>query len=139
MQKMDNVNLVNFIELTLKGKRPFEVAYDITMETNLKAYAKKFVVIQPGDWPCQFYCRQIVYEHTYNQQKKKTLGKNAKPVSEKPVHRINIPPGHEYCFNIPTTADHQSTSLLQPKSQLSSLVPMMGLLHISLIARNMFF
>ena len=116
MRKMDNVNLVNFIELTLKGKRPFEIAYDIAMATNLKSYAKKYVVIQPGDWPCQFYCRQIVYEHTYNQQKKKTMGKHAKPVSEKPVHTINIPHGHEYCFNIPTTDEHQSTSLLQPKT-----------------------
>ena len=21
----------------------------------------KFVAIQPGDWPCQFYCHQIIY------------------------------------------------------------------------------
>ena len=120
MQKMDNVNLVNFTELTLKGKRSFEVAYDIAMETNLKAYAKKYVVIQPGDWPCQFYCRQIVNEHTYNQQKKKTLGKNAKPVSEKPVHRINIPPGHEYMANINQTkiASVICHHAIQPKNML---------------------
>ena len=64
------------------------------------------------------------------------MGKHAKPVSEKPVHTINIPHGHEYCFNIPTTAEHQSTSLMQPKSQLSSFVPMMGPLHISLNSKE---
>ena len=21
---------------------------------------KKFVIFQPGDWPCQFFCRQII-------------------------------------------------------------------------------
>lgn len=64
------------------------------------------------------------------------MGKHAKPVSEKPVHTINIAHGHEYCFNIPTIAEHQSTSLLQPKSQLSSFVPMMGPLHISLNSKE---
>lgn len=64
MRKMDNVHLVNFVELTLKGKNAFEKAYDIAMATDLKSYAKK-------DWPCQFYCRQVVYQQTYNVQKKK--------------------------------------------------------------------
>ena len=136
MRKMDNVHLVNFVELTLKGKNAFETAYDIAMATDLKSYAKKFVVIQPGDWPCQFYCRQVVYQQTYNVQKKKTFKTAAKkenPLSAKPIPSINIP-DHEYCFNIPhstTDAEQQTTSLLQHNSPFSSFAPMMGPVHIS--------
>jgi hypothetical protein len=133
--------LVNFVELTLKGKNAFETAYDIAMATDLKSYAKKFVVIQPGDWPCQFYCRQVVYQQTYNVQKKKTFktaAKKANPLSAKPIPSINIP-DHEYCFNIPhstTVAEQQTTSLLQPNSPFSSFAPMMGPLHISLNSKE---
>ena len=141
MRKMDNVHLVNFVELTLKGKNAFETAYDIAMATDLKSYAKKFVVIQPGDWPCQFYCRQVVYQQTYNVQKKKTFktaAKKANPLSAKPIPSINIP-DHEYCFNIPhstTVAEQQTTSLLQPNSPFSYFAPMMGPLYISLNSKE---
>lgn len=61
MRKMDNLDLADFVELQLKSRNDFDAAYDIVMKAGLGDYMQKFVLIQPGDWPCQFYCRQIIY------------------------------------------------------------------------------
>ena len=54
MQKMDDLHLLDSINLRLKSKEDFDNAYDVVMNTGLAAYLKKFIVFQPGDWPCQF-------------------------------------------------------------------------------------
>ena len=48
-------------ELQLKSTNDFDAEYDIVMNAGLGDYMQTFVAIQPGDWPCQFYCRQIIY------------------------------------------------------------------------------
>ena len=62
MRTMENLQLVNFIELQLKSTEGFAAAIDVALASGLKQYLKKFVVVQPGDWPCQFYCRQLIYD-----------------------------------------------------------------------------
>ena len=63
MRKMDDLHLVNFVELQLKSKEHFNTAYnDIAISAGLDDYAKKFIIFQPGDWPCQFYWSQIIYQ-----------------------------------------------------------------------------
>ena len=62
MRTMDDLHLISFIELQLKGKGGFANAYDVALASGLEKYLKKFVVVRPGDWPCQFYCRQTIYE-----------------------------------------------------------------------------
>lgn len=59
MRKMDD--LADFVALQLKSKHDFDAAYDVALSAGLGDYVRRFVVIQPGDWPCQFYCRQIIY------------------------------------------------------------------------------
>lgn len=61
MRRMDDLHLLDFIELRLKSKADFDASYNVIMSTGLAAYMKKFLVFQPGDWPCQFYSRQIIY------------------------------------------------------------------------------
>ena len=56
MPKMDDLHLLDFVELRLKSKGDCDSAYDVAVHTGLAAYLKKFIVFQPGDWPCQFYC-----------------------------------------------------------------------------------
>ena len=56
MRKMDDLHLLDFVELRLKSKGDCDSAYDVAVHTGLAAYLKKFIVFQPGDWPCQFYC-----------------------------------------------------------------------------------
>ena len=62
MRTMENLPLANFLELQLKTKEGFAAAIDISLGSGLKQCLKKFVVVQPGDWPCQFYCRQLIYD-----------------------------------------------------------------------------
>ena len=54
---MDDLHLADFVELQLKSKHDFDAAYDVALSAGLGDYVRRFVVIQPGDWPCQFYCR----------------------------------------------------------------------------------
>ena len=86
MRQMTDVHLLQFIELTLKSKKDFSAAYDIVLSTRMSDYLKKFLVIQPGDWPAQFYSRQIIYE---------TLQKYYRS-SPDTLHGTPIPTDHEY-------------------------------------------
>ena len=72
---MKDVNLVDFVQLTLKSKNDFEAAFDIVLSTKLGDYLKLLLLPQPGDWPAQFYSRQTVYE---------TLLKFTQPVPTRP-------------------------------------------------------
>ena len=132
---MDDLHLLDFIELRLKSKADFDAAYDVIMSTGLAAYMKKFLVFQPGDWPCQFYSRQIIYESL-----KKFI--SSQPVLKStPNENDNILTDHScYSFPLPTsTAENPlDNSLLHNTSQPSilSVVPTIGPLHISLNSRE---
>ena len=39
---MDDLHLVDFVELQLKSKEDFNIAYDIALNAGLGDYAKKF-------------------------------------------------------------------------------------------------
>ena len=60
MRKIDDLHLADSVELQLKSKHNFDAAYDVTLSAGLRDYMKKCVVIEPGDWLCQFYCKQII-------------------------------------------------------------------------------
>ena len=53
--------LVDFVELQFKSKQNFAKAMEIILTTGLKTYMEKFVLLQPGDWPSQFFSRKLVY------------------------------------------------------------------------------
>ena len=59
---MNDVHSVNIFSLTLKSRDDFAAAFDAIISTKLSDYLKMFLTPQPGDWPAQFYSRQIVYE-----------------------------------------------------------------------------
>ena len=105
------------------------------MHTGLAAYLKKFTVFQPGDWPCQFYCGQIMYKSLKNFV-------NSHPgFSDTPLQQDNIFTDHSsYSFPMTsgTTDNLLNNSLPQTTSQPSilSLVPTIGPLHIFLNSRE---
>ena len=47
------------IEQPLKNVSIFREAADVYLNTPLSNYLEKYVVLAPGDWPAQFYTRQI--------------------------------------------------------------------------------
>ena len=132
MRKMDDLHLVDFVELQLKSKEDFNTAYDIALSAGLDDYAKKFIIFQPGDWPCQFYCRQIIYKCV------------KKFISYQQPHQVN-------CENPQAASDHSAYSYpsftvsdneqslsfnLSSQPSILSVIPMIGPLHISLNSRE---
>ncbi|XP_028515844.1 uncharacterized protein LOC114575348 [Exaiptasia diaphana] len=134
MRQMDDVHLVNFFELTLKSKGDFEAAFDAILNTKLSDYMKLYLTPQPGDWPAQFYSRQIVYDSL--------LKFHACATSDVPTNTVPPSPSdHSYStvnFDCESTRkkQHLSTSN-QPK--ILSVIPCIGPLHISLNARETVF
>eukprot|EP00794_Sanderia_malayensis_P002399 gene2399-2763_t len=63
LRSMDNCKLVDSIEMPLKPYENFRSALSILLENGLSNYLKKFVVPLVGDWPAQFFVRQIVYNN----------------------------------------------------------------------------
>ena len=112
MRTMEDLYLFDFVELQLKSQVGFAKAYDIALSSGLESYLKQFLVIQPGDWPCQFFCRQLVYKSML--QHNNTVPSTKKCQSPTNIANSNFPP-------------------------VTSLIPMVGPLHISLNSREHIF
>lgn len=128
MRKMEDLHLIDFVELRLKCKNDFEAAYDIVLGSGLAEYIKKFVLIQPGDWPCQFYCRQIIYSSLQKHIQ------NYKITS--PVHDQFSNVDHSYCFTDTSDSVPSSNNSSSVQPSILSIVPTIGPLHISLNSRE---
>jgi hypothetical protein len=135
MRKMDSLHLIDFVELRLKSKNDFDAAYDIILGTGLSNYMKKCVVIQPGDWPCQFYCRQIVYSSL-----KIFLAFNPELRNNTQQSPSTDHADHSYSFQqISHQQSYSNESLhycMTPQPSILSIVPAIGPLHISLNSRE---
>lgn len=67
MRSMENCKLVDCVELPLKSYENFRSALQVLLDNGLSLYMSDFVVPLIGDWPCQFYVRQVVYhENIHN-------------------------------------------------------------------------
>ena len=133
MKKMDDLHLADFVELQLKSKHDFDAAYDVALSAGLEDYMRKFVVIQPGDWPHQFYCRQIIYGCF------KIFTRQNPELGYIPTDSNMVISHNHSAYSFPfTTAStvncfpHNMTS--QPS--LLSIVPTIGPLYISLNSRE---
>ena len=58
---MEECKLVDCVEVPLKSYDDLHSALRIILDSGLRLYLYQFVVPIVGDWPCQFYIRQIVY------------------------------------------------------------------------------
>lgn len=136
----------NDFEAKIDKSIDFEAVYDIILETGVANYMQKFVVIQPGDWPCQFYCRQIVYtalqkyldctSSRYNNTENST---NNSPQENHSFSSTDSAWDHYYSFPSSATPHIQPQNFslntsVQPS--ILSVVPIIGPLHISLNARE---
>ena len=74
MRSMENLYLVDFIELTLKGTDAFETALTNLLKTTLADYMQKYVMlnvqkyvmyaeicnVKPGDWPAVYMQKYVM-------------------------------------------------------------------------------
>ena len=61
MRSIANCKLVDCIKLPLKSLENFHSALDYLQESGLSVYINKFLVPFVGDWPCQLFARQVVF------------------------------------------------------------------------------
>ena len=59
MRKKDGCKLIDELEITLKGFHNFRQAVCHAIDNRLDFYLSHFVFPQSGDWPAQFYMRQV--------------------------------------------------------------------------------
>ena len=62
MRKMDGCRLIDEIELPLKSFQSFHQAACHAVRKGLGIYLERFICPQPGDWPAQFYMRQVQHQ-----------------------------------------------------------------------------
>ena len=129
MRQMDNVHLVDFVELQLKSRDDFGAAYDIILSTKLSDYMKRYLLLQPGDWPAQFYSRQLVYESIQKYQSNFPPSELSPGPWTKPTSHLD----HSYPTPCNTSgpAKEQDTS---DQPTILSIIPCIGPLHITLNA-----
>ena len=66
MRSMKGCKLVDMLELPLKSYDAFLEALSHMMENGLSEYLDEYCVPFIGDWPAQFYVRQIIYSNAEN-------------------------------------------------------------------------
>ena len=127
VRQMDNVHLVNFFQLTLKSKNDFDAAFDLVLSTKLSEYLKLFLIPQPGDWPAQFYSRQVIYE---------TLQKFCCPFDVFDNRQV-CPTDHSYARVCSSKRIQQQMNVsTSGQPGILSIIPCIGPLHISLNERE---
>ncbi|XP_078366821.1 uncharacterized protein LOC144650903 isoform X2 [Oculina patagonica] len=62
LRSFKDVYLIDFIESPLKSKKDYEHALNIVLQSSMREYLSKFVVLMPADWPGQYFPRQLVYQ-----------------------------------------------------------------------------
>ena len=61
LRSMENCKLVDSLEMPLKSYDNFRSALSLLLDSGLSSYLESFVVPLVGDWPAQFFVRQVVY------------------------------------------------------------------------------
>ena len=135
MRQMKDVNLVDFVQLTLKSKNDFEAAFDIVLSTKLEDYLKLYLLPQPGDWPAQFYSRQIVYETLFKFSQPVPTCLSSSATNSCNEHTYAVPHG-----SVPTRQQCTiNTSVSPNQPAILSVIPCIGPLHVSLNAQETVF
>ena len=60
-----NCHLIDCIEQPLKSVHHFRQVANVYLDTALANYLEKYVIVTPGDWPAQFYNRQLAYNEQF--------------------------------------------------------------------------
>lgn len=156
MRQMDDVYLVSFSPLPLKSKNNFEAAFDAILKTKLADYFNMFLTPQPGDWPAQFYSRQIVYESlvkffqpTPSLTQEATAGVHhfdhsySSVMHHESSNHTDVPTIHEnHSYSTASSSEPErkrETINNNNQPRILSVIPCIGPLHISLNARETLF
>lgn len=63
IRSFGDVHLLDFVKLPLKSVENYETALGLVLQSHLKEYLSKFIVLFPGDWPSQFFAVKLYIGH----------------------------------------------------------------------------
>ena len=126
---LDNLHLVEFCFQQLKSKSNFETAVSFLEGSKIEKYMCKYAVLFPGDWPAQFYIRQIVYSNCKFEQYKS----DAYNVLKERDSRNDCQLDHNYNMKNNSIDD---TKTIPVENFYQTAIPLIGPLHISLNAKE---
>ena len=62
LRSFKDVYLIDFINQPLKSLKNYDHACNVVLQSSMRDYLSKFIVIMPADWPGQYFTRQLVYQ-----------------------------------------------------------------------------
>ena len=136
MRQMKDVNLVDFVQLTLKSKNDFEAAFDIVLSTKLADYLKLYLLPQPGDWSCTIIQSPNSVRNTVKVQSASSnlsfviCYKQLQWTYTYAVPHCSVPTRQQCTIN---------TSVSPNQPAILSVIPCIGPLHVSLNAQETVF
>ena len=139
MRRLDNLYLLDFQECRLKNIEDYRRALTLLFSAEIREYAANHVLFVLGDWPTQYYLRQIVYQQLGHQNASLLIDEVSVSASSDHLYGMSITQS-----SYPTVQSHQATTQDQPTTDdqqslesrnplpLLSIIPVLGSLHISL-------
>ena len=114
MRKLDNLYLVEFQECKLKSVGDYQKALELLFRSKVSEYASAFALFILGDWPTQFYLRQIAYSR---------LGQHtdSTKVTARQHHEQFSDSDHTYSLNSPAQASTRQVKQISCISNYISL------------------
>lgn len=141
MRKLDNLYLLDFQECRLKSAEDYNRALGYLFNTRIREFASQYALFVLGDWPTQYYLRQIVYHHL-GEHRTSSLS-NYTHFSETSDHSYGITTSYPAILGsqehapqehiLPEVHEESVNSNMEP---VLSIIPTLGALHISLNAQE---
>ena len=100
---VENCYLVGCIEQNLKSVFNFREAANVYLNTNFLHYLQQFAVINPEDWPAEFYQRELACKEQFQTDALRNICPSMAPLhislnSQEHVRKHIIPFQQFYCF-----------------------------------------
>ena len=143
MRRLDNLYLLDFQECRLKNIEDYRRALSLLFSAEMREYAANHVLFVLGDWPTQYYLRQIVYQQLGHENTSLLIDEVSVSASFDHLYGMSITqsiyPTETRNQDQPATAtdDQQSPESRNPLPLLS-IIPVLGFLHISLNSQENF-
>ena len=131
MRRLDNLYLVDFQECRLKNLEDYRRATTFLFTRRIREYASHYALFVLGDWPTQYYLRQLVYHHHTPSGSSSHSDFN---ISMMPDHMydITISQVNPHVFPEELNAIEEETQATDREIPILSVIPTLGALHISL-------
>ena len=133
MRRLNNLYLVDFQECRLRNVEDYRRALGYLFTNRITEYASYFALFVLGDWPTQYYLRQIVYQHLTPPITSYISRDFYAPAIQDNVYDISMAQvNHDQSQVISEELDAEQQPSEAENLAFLSTIPTLGALHISL-------